>query len=132
VAVFVANLCQHHKPRRPLDQGGNEAVARASSQVTLPVPRYGPVICLCRSVTDRDCVVKPAQTNALQDGVARPTNGPRCAQMRQKLLSKYATCLDEQAPVDRLVRDPFIVLIGMFAHQPTCDLLWRPVAGQLG
>ena len=30
------------------------------------------------------------------------------------------------------MRDPVVFIIWMFAHQPACDLLRRPFAGQLG
>ena len=67
-----------------------------------PMFWYGTIFDLCRSVTDRYRVVKPAQPTALQGGVARPANGSGGTQMRKQFLLKYATCLDKQASADRL------------------------------
>lgn len=52
VTVFVADLCQHHKTGVPLDQCGEEAIARARNQVSFPVTWYGPIFDFCRPVSD--------------------------------------------------------------------------------
>ena len=59
VAVFVANLCQHHVARAPFDQCCDEAVARSCDELTLPMARHGPIFHLGWPVTDRYCVIEP-------------------------------------------------------------------------
>ena len=59
--------------------------------------------------------------------MARPANRSCGLWMRQLLLLKCTTCL-EQASIERLTGDRFVFIIGLFTHRPTCDLLCAAVA----
>src|SRR5258705_12071084 len=44
---------------------------------------------------------------------------------------EHAACLDEQTAIDRLVRHPECLILGVVALQPPGDLLRRPVASEV-
>jgi len=69
VAIFVADLCQHHKAGVALDQCGDEAVAGTCDQITFPVPWYSAIFYLRGPLTDRNSIVELPQTAPLQRGM---------------------------------------------------------------
>ena len=72
---------------------------------------------------DRDRVLDLTKAVPLEAGVPRAADSACRPEMRQKLFLQNAACLDEKASVDRLVRHPRALVIGMLALQPSRDLL---------
>ena len=60
LGVLAPHPGQQHKPRVTLDQRRDLRVVAAADQVAFPVTRYGTVLNLGRSLSDRDRVADSA------------------------------------------------------------------------
>ena len=56
---------------------------------------------------------------------------PRCAQVCHQLFLQYATGLNKETSIDRLVRQLHVLVGRELPLQPTGDLLWRPLEREL-
>src|SRR4030095_1624787 len=54
-----------------------------------------------------------------------------CAQVLDQRFFEHAAGLNEQTAIDRLVRHPQCLILGVVTLQPPGDLLRRPVASEL-
>ncbi len=63
-----------------------------------------------------------------EPGLAHGAAGPQVA---GQLAVQRAFGLHEQRPVDRFVRHPHLLIVGMVAAQPACDLERRPLQREL-
>lgn len=55
-------------------------------------------------LADRDCILDLVEPTLLHVGVSRPTNRSSGSEVLELLLLQYSASLNEQAPIDRLVR----------------------------
>jgi hypothetical protein len=62
----------------------------------------------------------------------RPAQIALATQVQDELSLQRSSRLNEQRPVDRLVRHPHSLIGRKLGLQPAGDLLWRPVSRELG
>jgi hypothetical protein len=113
------------------DQGREVAVVRAGEQVAFPVAGHRAVGDLGRARPDRHRV---HDLPAVLPGACRrprPPQGPLRPQVSQQLLLEHAARLDEQAPVDGLVRHLHPLVLRERVAEPASDLFRRPVLLEL-
>src|SRR6266404_7730241 len=94
------------------------------------MPRHGTILGLRRPLADRDRIddlTKPILRRATL-GLAHL---PRRAQVRHEFLLQHPAGLNEEAAIDRLMRDLHILIEGELALQPPRDLLRRPLQREL-
>jgi hypothetical protein len=113
---------QHDVAGGALHEGAHGRVAvLADDEVTLPVPRYGPVGHLGRTIGDHHHVGDlPAPNNSR----TRAALGPPRSQAARQLASQLTPALHVDGLVDRLVRHPHHGLVGKLDAEPLGDLLW--------
>ena len=128
LGVLVRHLGQDHIAGVTLDERGDEAVPGAGNQVALPMAGDGTVLYGCGSLPDRDGVLDLTKPVPLQTGVPGAADRACRPQMGQQFLLQNASGLDEQASIDRLMGHAALLVVGICALQPPCNLLWRPLA----
>src|SRR6266496_3732989 len=129
--VLAADGDEDDEAGLALDQGRDLAVAAAGEQVAFPVARDRPVGRLRWALPDRDGAEDLSLAAVAAAGAPRPADRARPTQVLEQLALQGAAGLDEPGQVDRLVRHPHSLVLGVVRPQPTGDLLGRPVGGQL-
>ncbi len=110
---------------RDPDESRDVAVGGAGEQVALPVAGDGAVFRLSGPFTDRDGVDDLTLAGVTALGGARPADRARPASVHDELALQGAACLHDR--VDRLVRHPHSLVLGILTLQPAGDLVRRPV-----
>jgi hypothetical protein len=104
------------------------SVLPTAQQISLPVSWYRSIQSFCRALANGDCITDLAATLAWR---LRAAHLAARAKVAQKLLFKGSASLDEQRPIDRLVRHPHSLVGRIAPLKPSADLLRRPVPCQL-
>ena len=93
------------------------------------MPWHGAVRGLRRAVADQDHVPQPASTRMLRALVRASLRAPG-PQAGRQLLAQRPAGLNEERPVDRLVRHAHLQVVRIVADEARRDLLRRPVLQQ--
>src|SRR3981189_1123807 len=100
---LVSNLDKHTVARMALDKCCNIAISRPTDQIAFPMARDRTIFDRRRSFTDGYSVLNLAEPVPLHAGVPGSADRAPRPQVLEKLLFQHATCLNEQAAIDRLV-----------------------------
>src|SRR5205823_6982879 len=114
----------------PLDQRCNVAVLSSGQQIAFPVARDRSVFRFRWPFADRDGIDDLPPCMSMLAEMARATHTPLRPQVVHQLFFQYATCLNKQTTVDRLVRHVHALVVGIPILQPPGNLLGRPVQNQ--
>ena len=128
-SAVIGHLDEHREPGGALDEGGDLGTpTTADDQVALPEAGHGPVGGLGRALADVDHADdgSPAHRGA---GARHPA-GAALAQRKSELGAQLAPGLQVQRLVDRLVRHPPSVILGVVGAQPLGHLPRRPPLSQ--
>src|ERR1700688_2004659 len=101
--VLVSNLDQHHISRMAFDKRCNIAISRPADQVALPMAWDCTIFNRCWSFADRYGGLDLTEAVPFQAGVPRAADRSVRSHVLKQLLFQHAPCLNEQAPIDRLV-----------------------------
>ena len=122
--AVIPQAGQQHVPGVPLDQRRDRRLPpHAEDQITLPVPGHRTILDLGRPLGDHHHPRDPPPRLHPPPRPARRAPGP---QLRGQLPAQLPAGLHEQRPIDRLVTDPHLPIIGILALQSGRDLLRRP------
>src|SRR5262245_52329371 len=127
---LTGNLHQHAEARMPLHQRDHVTVARPAQQIALPMPGNGAVFDFRRPLANGNGIDDPALRVSVRAGVPRAANLPLGAQVFHQLFFQRSTGLNEQAAIDRFVRNAQALVVGIFHLEPSRYLLGRPVLHQ--
>ncbi len=116
---------QHRVSVGALHKSPDRELLQVDDQVAFLVPGHCPVGGLGGPGGDRDLLGDEGPAAALGAG-PRLTQRPPGRQTRGQLPGQYATALDIQRLVDRLVADPHRLIIGEVDREPATDLLRAP------
>src|ERR1700734_2643798 len=95
---------EQHVAGGALDQGAHgRTAAGTEDQVTLPVPGHRPVLDLSRTIADHDHVRDPRAVSLAALSLAGDAT---TAQTARELAPEFASALDKEGLVDRLVAHP--------------------------
>ena len=129
--VLAVDGDEHDKARVTLDERRDVTVGGAGEQIALPVAGDRAVCRLGRPLPDRDGVNDLALAAVAAARGTRTADRARAAKVREQLPLQRPARLHEQRQVDRLVRHPHSLVVGIVKLQPAGNLLRRPVLPKL-